>query len=256
MLRWLLFLSMLVLTACASGPPKDAEAEALVPVDPVAYTGQWTPDPVANRKLARALQKQLRQRMAKLHPSGPPGGMGGGPGGGGPMGGGPGGMGGPPGGMGGGPPGGMPPGGPPGGMPDIDPLAMMSMVGMMRPEMDFALPLQADLRITLDPGGGVELGAANAKPVTLMFRGGARELGGGNGPGDGTRGFATLEDGRLVIELDTGDGTRVTHTYLLEAQGKRLRVRTLVASSRLPMPGGLPLERVYDRVEAPAAVTP
>ena len=235
--RWLLFLSMLVLsmlvlTACASGgPAAGVEAEALVPVDPAAYTGVWTPDAAINRKLARALQKQMRQRMAKLNPGGRPGGMGGGPGGG-------------PGG-----PGGM--GGPPGGAPDVDPLAMMSMVGMLRPEMDFAAPLQGDLRITMDPGAGVALGGANASPVTLMFRGGARDLGDG-----GTRGFASIESGWLVIELDTDDGTRVTHTYQLEAQGKRLRIRSLVTSGKLPIPGGLPIEHVYDRVEPAAAVAP
>lgn len=248
MLRWLLLLSMLALNACASpGAPEEADTDTLVPVDPAAYTGLWTPDLAVNRKLANAMQKQMRQRMAKLHPGGKPGGMGGGPGG---MGGGPGGGGGPPGGMSGGP-GGMPPGGAPADMPEPDPLAMMSMVGMMRPEMDFASPLQADLRITMDPNAGVEIGAANASPVMLMFHGGSRELGEG-----GLRGFASIESGRLVIEINTDDGTRVTHTYLIESQGKRLRIKSMVMTSKMPIPGGLPIERVFNRVESTSAVVP
>lgn len=230
------FVLMLALIGCAS-PPRDADAtDARTPVDPAAYTGMWTPDHAANRKLARATQKQMRQRMARMRP--PDGGK---PKGGGGPGSGPGGM------------GGMPPGGPPEGMPgmDADPLAMMSAVGMLRPEMDFAAPLQGDLRIAIDPEAGVEMGAADAVPVTLMFRGGARDLGDG-----GVRAFASRENGRLVVEINTDDGTQATYTYSLEAQGKRLRVKTLVVSSEAPMPGGIPFERLYNRVESAPAAAP
>jgi hypothetical protein len=243
MFRLFPFVLILALIGCASRPPAADAMDALVPVDPTAYTGEWTPDHAANRKLARATQKQMRQRMAKMHPPGggkPPGGGGMPPGG-------------PPGGMGGmgGPPGGMPPGGPPDGMPDADPLAMLSAVGMLRPEMDFASPLQGDLRIAMDPDAGVEMGAVDTVPVTLMFRGGARDLGDGD-----VRAFASRESGRLVVEINTDDGTQVTHTYQLEAQGKRMRVKTLVVSSKAPMPGGIPFERLYNRVDATPAVAP
>lgn len=249
MLRSLPFAMALALIGCASRPQAADVADALVPVDPAAYTGTWTPDYAANRKLAQATQKQMRQRMAKLHPpsGGKPPGGGGPPGGGSP----PGGMGG----MGGGPPGGMPPGGPPGGapggMPDADPLAMMSAVGMLRPEMDFAEPLQGDLRIAMDPDAGVEMGAVDRAPVTLMFRGGARDLGDGD-----VRAFASRENGRLVVEINTDDGTQVTHSYQLEAQGNRLRVKTLIVSNKAPIPGGIPFERLYNRVEPAAPVAP
>ncbi len=243
MLRLFLFAMALALIGCVSRQAADAN-DVLAPVDPIAYTGVWTPDHAANRKLAQATQKQMRQRMAKLHPSGggkPPGGGAGPPGGMGGMGGSPGGM----------PPGGPSGGGPPEGMPDLDPLAMMSAVGMLRPEMDFAEPLQGDLRIVMDPDAGVELGAVDRAPVTLMFRGGARDLGDGD-----VRAFASRESGRLVVEINTDDGTQVTHTYQLEAQGKRLRVKTQVVSSKAPIPGGIPFERLYNRVDPAAAVAP
>jgi hypothetical protein len=229
MLRRLLFSSALALSACASGPPAAETTDAIAAIDPAAYSGVWTPDHAANRKLARAAQKQMRQRMAKMKPPGgdkPPGGGGMPPDG-------------PPGGMGG--MGGM--GGPPGGMPgmEIDPLAMMSTVGMLRPEMDFAAPLQGDLRIAIDPEAGVEMGAVGALPVTLMFRGGARDL------GDDVSAFASRGNATLVIEINTGDGTQVTHTYALEAQGMRMRVKTLVISKKAPIPGGIAFERLYNR---------
>jgi hypothetical protein len=231
---------MLLLAACAS--PIDraaAPAAAAAPIDPSAYTGLWTPDHAANRKLAKQMQKQLRQRMAKLRP----------PGGKAPSG--PGGPGGP-GGMGGKPPGGMPPGGPPGGMPgmDSDPMAMLSAVGLLRPEMDFASPLQGDLRIVYDPAG-IQLGAADGEAVILMFRGGARELGDG-----GIRAFASRQQGPLVIEIATDAGVRIVHTYRLENGGARLRVNTRMEARDMPMPGGLETERVFDRVVADAGPTP
>ncbi len=239
------FAFVLVLAGCASAPLAADALDASAATDSGAYTGVWTPDHAANRKLARAMQKQMRQRMAKLRPPGGPpakGGPGGGPGGGGP------------GGMGGmGPPGGMPPGGPPEDMQgmDADPLAMLSAVGMMRPEMDFAAPLQGDLRIAMDPDAGVEMGAADAVPITLMFRGGARDLG-----GSGVRAFASRENGRLVIEINTDDGAQVTHVYTLEAQGDRMRVKTRVVSAKAPIPGGIPFERLYDRIDSATADAP
>jgi hypothetical protein len=231
---------MLLLAACASSVDRAAApAAAAAPIDPSAYTGLWTPDHAANRKLATQMQKQLRQRMAKLRP----------PGGKAPSG--PGGPGGP-GGMGGKPPGGMPPGGPPGGMPgmDTDPMAMLSAVGLLRPEMDFASPLQGDLRIVYDPAG-IQLGAADGEAVILMFRGGARELGDG-----GIRAFASRQQGPLVIEIATDAGVRVVHTYRLENGGARLRVNTRMEARDMPMPGGLETERVFDRVVADAGPTP
>ena len=148
--------------------------------------------------------------------------------------------------------GGMPPGGPPGGMPgmDSDPMSMLSAVGVLRPEMDFASPLQGDLRIVYDPEG-IQLGAANGEGVILMFRGGARELGDG-----GIRAFASRQQGPLVVEISTDAGVRVVHTYRLENGGARLRVNTRMDARDMPMPGGLETERVFDRVVADAGRTP
>ena len=68
--------------------------------------------------------------------------------------------------------------------------------------------------------------------------------------------FASRANGRLVIEINTDDGTQVTHTYALEAQGKRMRVKTLVVGSKAPIPGGIPFERLFNRVDATPAVAP
>ncbi len=212
-------------------------------VESPTYSGVWAPDEEANRKLARAAQKEMRKRMAKQMSSQmpkqggggmPPGGM---PPGGKP----PGGM--PPGGMGGMPPGGMGGMGPPGMGPDIDPLSMMSAAGMLRPEMDFAAPLEGNLRIEADPER-VVLGKDGVDGVALAFKGGSRELGEGD-----SRAFAGHENGNLVVEINTDDGVQVTHTYVLEAQGRRLRVKTLVLSRDAPMPGGIQIERIFQRVD-------
>jgi hypothetical protein len=53
----------------------------------------------------------------------------------------------------------------------------------------------------------------------------------------------------LVIEFHTSDGAAITHTYSLEDGGARLRVRTHVAGGQIPIPGGLDLERLYNRVQ-------
>jgi hypothetical protein len=116
--------------------------------------------------------------------------------------------------------------------------------------MDFASPLQGDLRIVYDPAG-IQLGAADGEAVILMFRGGARELGDG-----GIRAFASRQQGPLVIEIATDAGVRVVHTYRLENGGARLRVNTRMEARDMPMPGGLETERVFDRVVADAGPTP
>ncbi len=233
---------------CAMSPGVFPADGIQVVVESPTYSGVWAPDAEANKKLARATQKEMRKRMAKQLSSQmskqgggggmPPGGM---PPGGKP----PGGMGGmPPSGMGGGmPPGGM---GPPGMSPDTDPLSMMSATGMLRPEMDFAAPLEGNLRIAADPER-VVLGKDGAEGVALAFHGGARELGEGD-----VRAFAGHENGNLVIEINTDDGVQVTHTYMLEAQGRRLRVKTLVLSREAPLPGGIPIERIFQRVDEQA----
>jgi hypothetical protein len=133
---------------------------------------------------------------------------------------------------------------------DSDPMAMLSAVGLLRPEMDFASPLQGDLRIVYDPEG-VQLGGADDETVILMFRGGARELGDG-----GIRAFASREQGPLVIEIATDAGVRIVHTYQLENGGARLRVKTHMDARDMPMPGGLDTERVFDRVVADAGPSP
>ncbi len=147
----------------------------------------------------------------------------------------------PPGGMpGGGPHGGMPPGMPPG---DGDPFTQMSAVGLMRPEMDFAAPMQGNLRISMD-ARQVVIGKVDGVAETLSFRTGATELGEGD-----IRAFASYESGDLVIEINSDNGVQVTHMYQLEAQGHRLRIKTHLVSKQIPMPGGIDSERLFDRVE-------
>lgn len=196
------------------------------------YSGEWTPDEAANAKLAKQLRKQMRSRMEKMRPpaSPPRGGMGGGmPGGGGVQ----------RGGMGGG----MPPDGPPpGGMPEV---SAPTAVGLLKPEMDFAAPLQGDLVILHDEGM-VALGNDSGNPVILPIGRGATEL------GDGLTALAMQSSDGLVVEFQTADGAVVTHTYSLESGGARLRIRTHVAGSQIPIPGGMDLERVYNRVQAAA----
>jgi hypothetical protein len=241
-MAFLMFLSF----CCAMSPGVSLAQGIQVVVESPTYSGVWAPDQDANRTLARATQKEMRKRMAKqmsrqmssqMSKQGGGGGM---PPGGIP----PGGMGGmPPGGMGGMPPGGM---GPPDMGPETDPLSMMSATGMLRPEMDFAAPLQGNLRIEADPKR-VVLGKDGAEGVALAFHGGARELGEGD-----VRAFAGHENGNLVVEINTDDGVQVTHTYMLEAQGSRLRVKTLVISRDVPLPGGIPIERLFQRVDEQA----
>ncbi|MFC5568831.1 hypothetical protein ACFPN1_01970 [Lysobacter yangpyeongensis] len=196
------------------------------------YSGRWTPDSEANAKIAKKLRKQMRARMAKLMPATPP--PGGGPGGGGPGGGMPG--------------GGMPGGGMSGGGPKEAPPVMPDMptpsaVGLLRPEMDFAAPLEGDLFILQDEGM-IALGKDADHPVILPYERGAIDLG-----SDGLTTLAMLSSGELVIEFHTNDGVAITHTYSLEGGGTQLRVRTHVAGGQIPIPGGLDLERLYNRVQ-------
>jgi hypothetical protein len=223
--------------ACLLWPGVPPAKGITVVAESPTYHGTWMPDQAANKKLARAIQKEMRQRMAeRMRAQGggkPPGGM-------------------PPGGK---PPGGMGPGGmgaggmgPPRGMGGsaADPLAMLSTTGMLRPEMDFAAPLEGGLQIEIDDER-VVLGKAGQEGVALAFRGGSRELGGGE-----SRAFAGHEQGHLVVEINTDDGVQVTHTYVLEGQGERLRIKTRVFSPDAPIPGGIPIERIFRRADAGA----
>ncbi len=235
---------------CAMSPGVSPAQGIAVVVESPTYSGVWAPDRDANQKLARATQKEMRKRMAKRMSSlmSKQGGGGGMPPGGMPPGGKPpggmGGMGGmPPGGMGGRGPGGM---GPPDMGPTSDPLSMMSAAGMLRPEMDFAAPLEGDLKIEVD-SKRVVMGEDGVEGIALAFQGGARELGEG-----GARAFASHENGNLVVEINTDDGVQVTHTDMLEAQGRRLRVKTLVLSREAPLPGGIPIERIFQRADEQA----
>lgn len=145
----------------------------------------------------------------------------------------------PRGGMGGGMPGKGPGGPPQGGMPDV---SIPSAVGLLRPEMDFAAPLQGDL-VILQDGGMIALGKETGDPVILSTGRGATEL------GDDLTALAMQSSDGLVVEFQTADGAVVTHTYSLESGGTRLRVRTHLSGSQIPIPGGMDLERVYDRVQ-------
>jgi hypothetical protein len=222
-------LSLLPVLACAQ-----QQLPAVTVVGQADYTGVWRADQTANAKLERDMRKKMRKKMKQAMgaqsrpPSGPPG-SGGGP----PSSGGPGGM----------PPGGGPPGGgPPGGMPpDAPRMPEPSTFGAIRPEMDFALPLQGDLEIVSD-AARVRIGQAGTELTELAFGKGATELANG-----GSRAFADWEDKKLVIEINTEDGVQVTHTYSLESQGERMRIQTRVAGATVPIPGGMEMERLYTR---------
>jgi hypothetical protein len=88
-------------------------------------------------------------------------------------------------------------------MPDMP---TPSAVGALRPEMDFAAPLQGDLFITQDEGV-IALGRDAENPVILSYGRGAIELG-----DDGLTALAMQSSDGLVVEFHTGDGTTVSHT--------------------------------------------
>lgn len=146
-------------------------------------------------------------------------------------------------GMGGGMPGNGPDGPPPGGMPEM---SAPTAVGLLRPEMDFAAPLQGDLVILQDEGM-IALGKDSGDPVILPTGRGAIELG-----GDLTA-LAMQSSQGLVVEFQTGDGAVITHTYSLESNGAQLRIRTHISGSQIPIPGGMDLERVYNRLQSAAS---
>ena len=193
------------------------------------YSGIWVPDAKANAVLEKQMRKAMRKKMKQAVPKerapdydgpgggSPPSGRAGGP---------------PPGGMAGGPPEGGPPGR---GRPEPN------AHGVMRQEMDFAAPLQGDLEI-VSTETDFRLGRVGEPLTELQVGRGATELADGH-----TRVFAAWEQGQFVVEFNTDDGARVTHTYALEDQGNRLRIRTNVAGRMSPIPGGIDMERVFVR---------
>lgn len=221
-----LVVALLPAPGLADTEPSDLPA---VVVHAAGYSGRWTPDNAANAKIAKTLRKQMRARMAKLGPPASP--PGGGPSAGGGM---------PGGGM---PGGGMPGGGPKGPPPDMPEMPAPNAVGLLRPEMDFAAPLEGDLFILRDEGM-IAMGKDLDHAVILPYNRGAVDLG-----DDGLTALAMLSSGGLVVEFHTNDGVAVTHTYSLESDGTQLRIRTHIAGGRIPIPGGLDMERVYNRVQ-------
>jgi hypothetical protein len=215
-------LAALLLTQCV-------EARAQQDLDRITvqgrpdYSGIWTPDAEANAQLERQMRKAMRKKMKQAAPrERAPGHEG--PGGGSP----------PPGGGAGGP--GGPPGGPPGrAMPQPN------AHGVMRQEMDFAAPLQGDLEI-VSTESEFRLGRAGGPLTEIAMGRGATELADGH-----TRVFAAWEKNQFVVEFNTDDGARVTHTYALEDHGNRLRIHTNVAGRMSPVPGGIDMERVFVR---------
>lgn len=191
------------------------------------YTGVWRPDHEANVRLEREMRKKMRKKMkqergksnrAPAFPSGNAG---------------------------------PPPEGN-GGTPDARSgssdgkgfpagAAEPTLHGSMRQEMDFASPLQGDLEI-LSGQTEILIGRAGSELTRLAIGRGAAEL-----PDGHTRAFAAWDQQQLVIEINTDDGVAVAHTYSLEQNGERLRVRTNVTGRMTRVPGGIDLERVYLR---------
>lgn len=193
------------------------------------YTGIWTPDTKANAELEKQMRKAMRKKMKQAAPKperapsydGPSGGS-------------------PPSGGAGGPPGGQA-GGPPGEGPPSRSMPEPNAHGVMRQEMDFAAPLQGDLEI-MSTETEFRLGRAGGPLTKIEVGRGATELADGH-----TRVFAAWEQSQFVVEFNTDDGARVTHTYSLEDQGNRLRIHTNVAGRMSPIPGGIDMERVFVR---------
>lgn len=191
------------------------------------YSGDWTPDIAANAKLAKLARRKLRSRMAKAAgPDGKPGPQSGSHGGGADTRG----------------AAGMPRGErkQPPQFPDQPQIP--TAVGLMREEMDFAAPLEGNLFILQD-GEMVAMGKNLESATILSFDRGAIEIGNA-----GVTASAMLTIDGLHVEFRAPEDVEVIHTYSLEANGTRLRVRTNVSGRRLSIPGGLEIERVYNRV--------
>lgn len=220
-------LAALLLTQCLEARAQQDLGRITVQGRP-DYSGVWTPDAKANAELERQMRKAMRKKMKQAAPKERPPSYEGPRGGSLPSGGG---VGGP-----GGPAGGPPDDGPPG-----HPMPEPNAHGVMRQEMDFAAPLQGDLEI-VSTESEFRLGRAGGPLTEIAVGRGATELADGH-----TRVFAAWEQNQFVVEFNTDDGARVTHTYALEDQGNRLRVHTNVAGRMSPIPGGIDMERVFVR---------
>lgn len=227
---------VLMLATAGADEPLDLELTRIeVAAVRPAHVRLWMPDCKANARSQRGAVQKIRKKMATSDKPGGPGGMAGDD------------MAGlPPGGMGG--MGGMPLGGP---SPEsADPLSMMSQVDLLRAEMDFARPLDGDLRIASD-GEAMTIGRDGAVPRTLNY-GRNQAL----NPEDGGRAFAMRENGALVVEINTDDGVQIVHTYTLEDGRDSLRVTSQVFAPDVPIPGGIESEHIYRRAATQAASAP
>lgn len=193
------------------------------------YSDIWTPDAKANAELERQMRKAMRKRIKQAAPKERAPNYEGPGGGGSPLSGGAG----PSGGLQGE---GRPDSGPPGlGMSEPN------AFGLLRQEMDFAAPLQGDLEI-VSTETGFRLGQAGGPLTEIAVGRGATEIAEGR-----VRVFAAWEQSQFVVEFNSDDGARVTHTYALEDQGRRLRIHTNVTEPGSPIPGGIDMERVFLR---------
>ena len=193
------------------------------------YTGIWRPDRDANALLERDMRKKMRKKMkeamgGKTRPPAIPADSAGRP-------------------SGNDRPGGAPRDGKHGGgaAPGDGSMAEPSVFGSIRPEMDFAAPLQGDLEI-VSTAEVLRIGKSGTPLTELDFNRGATEIADGH-----SRAFVAWEAKQLVVEINTDDGVRVTYTYSLESQGERMRVRTNVVGGPVRIPGGIDMERLYVR---------
>lgn len=214
--------AVLLLLPCSAASAQQ-EFPAITVQGRADYTGVWRPDREANAKLEREMRKKMKRAHGKgtRAPAFPPDHAG--P-----------------------PPGGS--GGPPGARPDPangkgfpGSATEPTLHGSVRPEMDFASPLQGDLEIQSSETE-ILIGRAGTELTKLVIERGATEL-----PDGHTRAFAAWEQQQLVIEINTDDGVSVAHTYSLEQNGELLRIRTHVTGRMTHVPGGINLERVYLR---------
>jgi len=108
--------------------------------------------------------------------------------------------------------------------------------------MDFAAPLQGDV-VIIEDKEMIALGRASGDPVILPIGRGAIAL------GNDLTVLAIRSSQGLIVEFQTSNGAVITHTYLLEAEGSRLRIRTHVSGGHISVPSGLDLQRVYNRAQ-------